>query len=187
MAIQHADIVDPFIHEPKGAGSAGADTVYTANGGGSGSWQKVGVNTLDTVSLYADIQDELDNGTMAVTGRGYMTQRIRDISAADEDGSVIIPLIRDCKIIGASFVLGGAIADNNATVTVKNSAGASMGTPVTVTYAGSARGDQYNFTATGNNEIVGPSWIEVSSDGASTNSVSLDLTLEFEYVINEAP
>lgn len=37
--IEHADITDPYIHEPKGISQAPANSVYVANGGGSGSWQ----------------------------------------------------------------------------------------------------------------------------------------------------
>lgn len=39
--VQHKDIVDPNIHEPKGIGLASVDQVYVANGLGSGVWKKV--------------------------------------------------------------------------------------------------------------------------------------------------
>jgi hypothetical protein len=39
MAIEHKLIPDAQLHEPKGIVSALSGTVYTANGGGSGSWQ----------------------------------------------------------------------------------------------------------------------------------------------------
>lgn len=38
MTIQHSDVTDPLIHEPKGASSAAANTVYVSDGAGSGSW-----------------------------------------------------------------------------------------------------------------------------------------------------
>lgn len=38
MAIQHSVISDPNIHEPKGISTAPADSVYMANGVGSGTW-----------------------------------------------------------------------------------------------------------------------------------------------------
>jgi len=37
--VQHKDIVDPNIHEPKGVAYASAGSVYTADGSGSGSWE----------------------------------------------------------------------------------------------------------------------------------------------------
>lgn len=38
MTIQHAAVTDPNIHEPKGASTALVDTVYVADGLGSGVW-----------------------------------------------------------------------------------------------------------------------------------------------------
>lgn len=40
MTIEHANITDPEIHEPKGVSSAQADKVYVSDGLGSGSWQE---------------------------------------------------------------------------------------------------------------------------------------------------
>ena len=39
--IQHKNITDPNIHEPKGVALAAVDTVYVATGSGSGVWKKV--------------------------------------------------------------------------------------------------------------------------------------------------
>ena len=39
--INHELIADPYIHEPKGVSAASQYQVYTANGSGSGSWQKL--------------------------------------------------------------------------------------------------------------------------------------------------
>lgn len=36
--VNHSTLTDPYLHEPKGVASAGAGTVYVANGSGSGSW-----------------------------------------------------------------------------------------------------------------------------------------------------
>jgi len=38
MAIQHADITDPDIHEPKGVATASLGQIYIADGAGSGTW-----------------------------------------------------------------------------------------------------------------------------------------------------
>lgn len=57
--IQHNVITDPDIHEPKGAASALANTVYVANGAGSGSW--------DAIS-YPVVAENL------LSGRSYATQ-----------------------------------------------------------------------------------------------------------------
>lgn len=39
--LSHDLVSDPLIHEPKGVSSAGVDTVYTANGTGSGAWSAI--------------------------------------------------------------------------------------------------------------------------------------------------
>lgn len=41
ISIQHRDIGDGDRHEPKGASTAVANSTYTANGSGSGVWQKI--------------------------------------------------------------------------------------------------------------------------------------------------
>lgn len=39
--IEHKDLSDPYLHEPKGIKTATADTVYVANGSGSGVFKNV--------------------------------------------------------------------------------------------------------------------------------------------------
>ena len=39
--IQHANIPDADLHEPKGVVSAASGSTYVANGAGSGAWQKI--------------------------------------------------------------------------------------------------------------------------------------------------
>lgn len=47
MTVEHKNIVDPDIHEPKGVSTASASNLYVANGSGSGSWRKVKESDLD--------------------------------------------------------------------------------------------------------------------------------------------
>lgn len=51
MTIEHKNITDPNIHEPKGAGTASADTVYTADGLGSGAWERPKIVGQESSSL----------------------------------------------------------------------------------------------------------------------------------------
>lgn len=41
MTIQHKDIPDAQLHEPKGIVSSAANKVYVANGAGSGTWKQI--------------------------------------------------------------------------------------------------------------------------------------------------
>lgn len=45
--IQHADLPDQYLHEPKGASRAGTGSVYVANGSGSGEFKLLPVSSLD--------------------------------------------------------------------------------------------------------------------------------------------
>jgi hypothetical protein len=55
MSIQHKNIPDAELHESKGVASAVLDTAYFANGSGSGSWKKVGIETLKGITSDAGI------------------------------------------------------------------------------------------------------------------------------------
>jgi len=46
MTVSHASLTGAELHEPKGVASAGADTVYRANGSGSGTWTKLDYKTV---------------------------------------------------------------------------------------------------------------------------------------------
>jgi hypothetical protein len=181
MSTQHSDITDPNIHEPKGASTASVGTVYVSDGAGSGTWGKLDEDNLDTVSLYADIETSLGDGTISVTSKYYIHIVIPDVSTAQ---SVIVPVIEDSTVVQARCVLGGPITVADAAVSFKNSAAASMGTDVTVAYDGSAKGDAYTFTASGNNVLSGPTWIEIATDGGSTDAQALYITIELTAVLN---
>lgn len=47
MTIQHKNIPDAELHEPKGASTAVVNTAYWSNGSGSGAWEKVKANKLE--------------------------------------------------------------------------------------------------------------------------------------------
>lgn len=45
--IQHKDLTDDLLHEPKGASTASTGTVYVADGEGAGTFKKLPVDSLD--------------------------------------------------------------------------------------------------------------------------------------------
>ena len=61
-SIQHKDIPEIQLHEPKGASLALAGSVYVSNGSGTGSWRRTGVDTLKGLS-----------GDSGVAGRKIVT------------------------------------------------------------------------------------------------------------------
>ena len=48
--IEHSQIPSEYCHEPKGAAEAASGEVYVADGAGSGSFKKLPVSSIDTVT-----------------------------------------------------------------------------------------------------------------------------------------
>jgi len=144
--VNHSTLTDPYLHEPKGVASASSGEVYVANGSGSGTW--TAKETLIELSL-----------------EGYL----EDVSSVE---TVYVPIPFAGTIVKVLTVLEASISSSNSTVTVKNSAGSSMGT-LTITASGSAAGDVDILEPTTNNTVTADSFITVESDGASTNSAKL--------------
>lgn len=181
MAIQHELITDPKIHEPKGASTASASTVYVANGSGSGAWSTLTTSSLPMSDIETDIQTKLNDGTIDVKGRFYLIGEISNVSAAE---NIYIPIIRSCTVIGARFTLGGAITVADATVNVLAASGSNMGTSVTIPFTGSAEGTSVAFTATSNNVLTGPTWMKIQNLAGSTGAQKLGFMVELEYIAN---
>ena len=144
--VNHSTLTDPYLHEPKGVATATSGDVYVADGAGSGAW--TAKQTLIELSL-----------------EGYL----EDVSSVE---TVYVPIPFAGTVSKVLTVLEGAISSSNSTVTVKNSAGASMGT-LTITASGSAAGDVDTLSPTSNNTVTADSFITIESDGASTNSAKL--------------
>jgi hypothetical protein len=68
MTIQHVDIVDPNIHEPKGVGSANSGEVYVADGLGSGAWSSPVTSIyFEFAQIYTTAQDSVSVSGIGVT------------------------------------------------------------------------------------------------------------------------
>lgn len=67
--IEHNELPDELLHEPKGASTAVAGTVYVADGAGSGSFQKLPTTSLNIspVSIYDITPSSIDN-TVSLSG-----------------------------------------------------------------------------------------------------------------------
>ena len=60
--VAHSSLTGADLHEPKGVAGATSDTVYVANGAGSGTWSKLPLDAADVTefdSRYA-LASELD-------------------------------------------------------------------------------------------------------------------------------
>jgi hypothetical protein len=142
----HSALTGADLHEPKGVAAAAAGKVYLSDGLGSGSW---------VVPPYT------------------LTTRLDDVSTAS---TVYIPIPFAGTVTKVVTVLEGSLTTANATVTVKNAAGSSMGT-LTITQSGSAAGDIDTLSPVSNNTVTNDSRISVETDGASDTTRKLFVTI----------
>lgn len=72
---EHVDLTDPELHEPKGIASAAADTVYVANGAGSGTFKPFNDFSVNPViSGYEELISQSDFTTQNPSGLNVTTQ-----------------------------------------------------------------------------------------------------------------
>lgn len=102
----------------------------------------------------------------------FLTTQIADVSTA---GQIYVTAPDKGKIVGVYTALNGAIATADAVLTVKTAQG-TAGT-ITIAYSGSAAGDVDSLVPTSNNEVNEGETIEIETNGASTNTVPVEVTL----------
>ncbi len=142
----HSDLTGSELHEPKGADTAQSGEVYLADGVGSGSW---------VVPPYV------------------LTGVIDDVSTA---ATIYMATPYAGTVTKVVTVLAGSLTTANGTVTVRNSAGTSMGT-LTITQSGSAAGDIDTLVPVSNNTVTNDSRISIETDGACDTSRKLFVTV----------
>lgn len=80
--IAHKNLTDPQLHEPKGIATAEENTVYVADGNGSGVWQTLPFSSLNyTPQATADVTGYQSIGTITNVDYSVLTPVI--------DGTVI--------------------------------------------------------------------------------------------------
>ena len=95
--IEHNELPDELLHEPKGASTAVAGTVYVADGAGSGSFQKLPTTSLNitipeiTSAAHTDVDSTVDLD-------GSTRSQAADCSLTDIPSLVNIPQTLTNKI-----------------------------------------------------------------------------------------
>lgn len=173
MASLHSTLTGADLHEPKGADGAAANTVYVANGLGSGVWAKpAAVNTTiaDPNNVFAGT--DVEAALYEAWREGFVVDGVfTDVSNVE---TVLLPIPYSCTIVSIKMILSGSITVANSNVTVTRSDGAAMGVQA-IAFSGSAEGTTFNFTPSGNNVFVGGThnYIKLVSDGGSTTTAKL--------------
>lgn len=107
--------------------------------------------------------------------KAYLTVKLDDISTA---GQIYFVSPFAGTITKIYSVINGAIATANAILTPKIAGTAITNGAITVAFSGSAAGDVDSSTPTAANTITAGAAIEIETDGASTNTVEVVLTIE---------
>jgi hypothetical protein len=97
-----------------------------------------------------------------------------DVSTA---GDIYLPVAFNGTVTGIHTVLWGTIATADVTLTAKVNNSAMTNGAVTIAYSGSAAGDLDTATPTAGNTVTTSDYINITSDGASTNTISATIIL----------
>ena len=158
----HSTLTGADLHEPKGADAASTDTVYVADGAGSGTWEKVTSDSIDTTSVKN-------------VNKFYIYTNYDNLNTTN---ALLIPTPFNCTLTKVTGVLSAALGTANVTVNVYKKGGLSIGSFVFL-FSGSAKGDTYTLNAASNNTFVSGDYIEISHTGAGTGSPDAGFLLEF--------
>ena len=103
----------------------------------------------------------------------FLTTTIADISTAS---STFVAVPDGGKIIKIMTALQGAISGGNAAISFELGGTAITGGGITVAHSGSAAGDVDTAEPTAANEVAEDGTIEMITDGASSNTIKLNVT-----------
>jgi hypothetical protein len=164
----HSALTGSDLHEPIGVAAASADTVYVADGAGSGTHQKVAAGQISTTSVKN-------------VNKVFITHVIDDISTAGSHW--VVPGIAG-NIVAISTVIDGAIATAACSMTFEIGGVVITSSAISIAYsgsaAGSAAGDVDTSTPSAARAVTAAQPVEIISDGASTNTVRCTVTLELD-------
>ena len=163
---QHSLITGPDNHEPKGVESASINTVYVANGAGSGTWKNTetkDVGVTDTNSVISS--SNLDGALYELYQGSYISNGVFTDVASSE--TLLVPIPWNCQITSIKMILAGPITTANSTITVTRSDGAAMGSQV-ISFSGSAEGTTFVFTPSGNSTFTNHNYVKLVSDGGAS-------------------
>jgi len=163
--VDHTSLNDTQCHEPKGINSAttaDAGKVITPSGTSSG------VSALRKLT-----QSDLNSATHNIT------LTISDISTSD---TRYIAWGHTGTVTKVTAVTAGQIdtTGSDATITVNVDGSTSDAGTITVAASSSATGSVYSLAPTSNNVLTNTSYIKISTDGASTNTVDTTFVIEVQ-------
>ena len=162
--VQHSALTGASLHEPKGVAAASANTVYGADGAGSGSWAKIAVANINTSSVKN-------------VNKIYLTYSIADLNTA-ASYYMVVPL---AGVISKIYsVIDGALATADTIITHEIANVAVTNGTITITQAGSAAGDVDSATPTAARTLTAGQALEIICDGGTSSTTKCTLTYEID-------
>ena len=164
MTVNHKDLTGASLHESKGVASASAHNVYVANGSGSGTWEKIDKDAINTSSVKN-------------LNKSYLTYTIPDISTAGSH-FVVTPIAGDINKIFST--INNAISSANCGLTFEIGGTAVTNGAITIAHSGSAAGTVDSSTPSGQKTLTAGQAIEIITDGASSTACRGTITFELD-------
>ena len=156
----HNTLTGSQLHEPKGIDSSATSD--------SGKVLTPSASSAGTGTLRYLTESEITGKTE------YLTAVFDDVSTA---GDLLIPVPFSGTVTSVRTVISGTIATADVTLTAKVNSSAMTDGDVLIEYSGSAAGDIDSCTPTAGNTVSTTDYITISSDGASTNTVSASIVI----------
>lgn len=161
---QHNALTGASLHEPKGVAAASVDTLYAADGAGSGTHRKVTADSMDKTNV--------KNVNLV-----YLTYELVDISTAK---STWLPCPLAGKITRIWSVIDGAIGTADCILTFEIATVLVTNGQITIAFSGSAAGDEDDSTPSALNVLTAGQPLEIITNGASTNVINATLVFEID-------
>lgn len=179
--IQHVNIPEAQLHEPKGVSTAAAGTVYVADSGTSGAWATLdaigtGAATLGQV-VTADGSGGSDYTSLNNMNKVYINGNIDDLSSA-ESHFFVMPLAGD--ITNLWCAIDETVSGGDTIITTE--IGGVAVTNGSITIAGSSvAGTVDAATPTALNTVAAGQAVEFVCDGGTTTtSAHAHITVELD-------
>ena len=92
LKVQHSELTGALCHEPKGADTAAANTVYIANGSGSGSFQQVPLSIINfTKTTVADITPTAIDDAVVIDGTNLTQITNKEMADVPYSAGLTVP------------------------------------------------------------------------------------------------
>lgn len=156
----HSILTGADLHEPKGADSASQNTVYIADGNGSGTW-----SLFSTASLGSSFKN---------VNTIFLSGQVPDLSTNGSEYLVPVPV--NMVINSITYTLTNAISVAAGALIVTNP-GVGNAATIIIPFAGTTEGTTGQVTISTNNVVAAGSYIKVVAATGSTTACKVSFVI----------